>query len=527
MATESAERSRFELLVGSFCSMRMWGFSLNRAWVYLMFLGLGASIITAGGEMISSAVYLTSSLSLIVVLFLGVPFRRRMERWLAMPAVRWLSVGLMAVGTLCATLLTSADISPFVLAIIGGVFTGVGSALLDLCYGELYRNCSTEETRMELPLSAAIAAAIFMLISYEDSATIAILITSLLPLFSGIILSTQSFVWEKGLATMVSVSLKPSRMLIARVGLCAAGVGIADGINREVFMAGSGLAMQDFYLSSMLPGAVLTALIIMGFVMIFRERRTSVLFKIIVFMIVGSIILAPALSAGNQAKLGALVALLGYNTFNIFIWTLLADLAYNLRLSGPATFGIGWGMLTVGHTAGQYIASIMQAAHAVKISTQPMISGFCALLALGACLFVLQDEDFSASVHLDEMVDTVGRGLVDAEEADHAAAVAAAEAAAAAAEAAAVVAANATAEADVRRPFFEACMELAKSSGLTPREAEVLALFARGRTAARIQEELYLSKGTVTSHLQHIYRKTGVHSKQELLDALEEIMGRA
>lgn len=72
-----------------------------------------------------------------------------------------------------------------------------------------------------------------------------------------------------------------------------------------------------------------------------------------------------------------------------------------------------------------------------------------------------------------------------------------------------------------RAPFKERCAKLARDCGLTPRETEILILFAKGRSAVRIQEELVISRGTVTTHLQHIYRKADVHSKQELLDAIE------
>ena len=51
--------------------------------------------------------------------------------------------------------------------------------------------------------------------------------------------------------------------------------------------------------------------------------------------------------------------------------------------------------------------------------------------------------------------------------------------------------------------------------------AVLMVLLAKGRTRARIQEELYLSSGTVATHARHIYQKVGVHSKQELLDVIE------
>jgi DNA-binding CsgD family transcriptional regulator len=44
----------------------------------------------------------------------------------------------------------------------------------------------------------------------------------------------------------------------------------------------------------------------------------------------------------------------------------------------------------------------------------------------------------------------------------------------------------------------------------------------KGRSLTRIQDELYMSKGTVNTHLHHIYRKLGIHTKQELLDLVEK-----
>jgi DNA-binding CsgD family transcriptional regulator/tetratricopeptide (TPR) repeat protein len=49
--------------------------------------------------------------------------------------------------------------------------------------------------------------------------------------------------------------------------------------------------------------------------------------------------------------------------------------------------------------------------------------------------------------------------------------------------------------------------------GLTPREAEVLALVAAGRTNRQIGEELYVSDKTASVHVSNILRKLGVNSR--------------
>lgn len=62
------------------------------------------------------------------------------------------------------------------------------------------------------------------------------------------------------------------------------------------------------------------------------------------------------------------------------------------------------------------------------------------------------------------------------------------------------------------------CCELAADYGLTPREAEILALMALGRSAKYISEELLVSYNTTRTHVRHIYEKLNIHSKQELID---------
>ena len=52
---------------------------------------------------------------------------------------------------------------------------------------------------------------------------------------------------------------------------------------------------------------------------------------------------------------------------------------------------------------------------------------------------------------------------------------------------------------------------------LTPREREVLALVMHGMTSRAIAEQLVLSVRTVDSHLGHLYRKTGVRNRAELI----------
>ena len=62
--------------------------------------------------------------------------------------------------------------------------------------------------------------------------------------------------------------------------------------------------------------------------------------------------------------------------------------------------------------------------------------------------------------------------------------------------------------------------EMAAACRLSPREVEVLALLAAGKTGRQVQQELFIAEGTFKAHTRHIYEKAGVNSRKELFEML-------
>jgi DNA-binding CsgD family transcriptional regulator len=74
---------------------------------------------------------------------------------------------------------------------------------------------------------------------------------------------------------------------------------------------------------------------------------------------------------------------------------------------------------------------------------------------------------------------------------------------------------------DSKERFFE----LAQNKlNLSDREMEIAYLKMRGNTNRKIAELLFLSAGTVNAYQSRIYRKIGVHSRQEFIDAVSSMM---
>ncbi|MDO5043489.1 MAG: helix-turn-helix transcriptional regulator [Slackia sp.] len=83
-----------------------------------------------------------------------------------------------------------------------------------------------------------------------------------------------------------------------------------------------------------------------------------------------------------------------------------------------------------------------------------------------------------------------------------------------------VQASNFSAEAGASLSLEERLAELELVEQLSQREREVTGLLLHGNTVPAIARKLFISENTVRGHTKNIYRKLGVHSKQELIDLL-------
>lgn len=77
------------------------------------------------------------------------------------------------------------------------------------------------------------------------------------------------------------------------------------------------------------------------------------------------------------------------------------------------------------------------------------------------------------------------------------------------------------AEGDTRATMRAKIDRVAASCGLGEREKEVLALLLQGRSASEVARIMVVANGTAKSHIRHVYKKLGIHSRDELFEKFE------
>ncbi|OUO92146.1 helix-turn-helix transcriptional regulator [Gordonibacter sp. An230] len=468
----------------SLLNLRMLGFAMARAWVYLMFLGTAASSMTWNGQTVPGIAYLGSTVMLCATLLASAVLHERFAALIGKPSFRALGPVLVASGTLALASATLPGAPEVALCLAGALLTGGGSGIIDLGYGELYRNVDPRCTSFEAPLAFFIAAALFPLVLGLPS-VLACIVCALLPAVSGWILFVKMKAWSPSREPAV----KPFEIHLGsfawKIGVCACLIGLADGVVRAVFMTSIGASAESFYRFPLLWSSLLTMAIIYGCVLFSRETGLRPVYRSVMLVMAVFFMLLPVFTGYSEIE--STIALTGYGTFNVLIWILLADISFTYRLSSHMVFGIGWGMVTLGVLLGSAAGQAVCALAPFQPQTLSLIALLATLAILISYMFVFSESDLIALAKGDE------------EKAD-------------AAE-------------PKRQRFQDRCKEVADEYGLSPKETEIMVLFAKGRSSTRIQEELYLSRGTVTTHLRHIYQKMDVHSKQEFLDVIEGRQG--
>ena len=234
--------------------------------------------------------------------------------------------------------------------------------------------------------------------------------------------------------------------------------------------------------------SLIPLVVVLAFALLPSMPKADVLYQTAALFVVAGMGVALAVSGGGQVLFdGVFVAGLlyaGSECFEVLMWFSLASIGAR-NLSG-ALVVVAWGRAasSAGLLIGALAGHAMNAAGGSSFVSVGLAVMLVAFVAVN--LTVLKEFSFQKTIDGVTPLEDVGlkRG-------------------------------------DMPIDVMRGCDAIVEKKGLTPRESEIVRLLARGRNAPYIQEKLVLSRNTVKTHVANIYAKVGVHSQQELIDAVE------
>lgn len=443
------------------------GLGLCRAWSVAMFSGAYPNGF-AGAFMLFAASTAVGGLVLAALAPRVSPLYKNKHLLLA-------AALLMGLGTAGFGLFSFAIPNQAILAVMT-VGAGLGGAVLQLAWCE----CLGCFNPMRVCLYHAGAIGL--------GAVLAILIYGLVPLWVAVvsvILPLVSLLWchegiqladERDLPTgrkdsdAVTFPWKP----VALMAVCA----FASGFN-NMDMQGDGMN-----LIGSLGELCVMAAVVLGVLADRRRFNFASLFKFAMPLTVISLMLVvPAL--GSMALISAFCYSGGDAALSVLVMVIMCSLVYRFGVNAVRLNGIERGVRYLCLAGGWMLRELV--AGALTAEALAVVQVVVLALVVVAFVAIFYTEDSLASLW-----------------------------------GAAVKTAEVTPEAEMRAARAIAAGRLAKEYGLTPREGEVLQLLAQGTSLLDIEKSLFIAQGTLRAHINHIYTKMDIHSRDELRGLIEK-----
>lgn len=398
------------------------------------------------------------------------------------------------------------------------VLSGFGTAGLLLLWAEAYRDIPpTFAKQRTIPASVATGVLYYLLICMLPQ-LFGIIVTMLLPVISVVFLHLTHRM-NHGRNTIENNAAKPDMNTHCRKGNDRAEhpVSIIRGslsLRFAVFIAIYCLApgfMRSY--TSALPFAttvgvgeamfsgvaVVLMTLAVASIVLFGETKIDLAYKFVVPLMAAGLLLLPFLSAG-QETLAAVVIMSGYILLEIYVWASLADSAANVSAPTALVFGLGKSCMNAGLLAGTFLGLNFGS------SSSMLLVG---VLVFIVYLFIVLENVLSPGIGI-----TLSLGQQsEPEQSDHT-------------PESRKVTIEEAAKLNLSEMFNavlnERCSAIAARYGLSNRETEVLEQLARGRSLQAIANDLHVAYSTIKTHTDHIYAKTNVHSRQDLISLLED-----
>lgn len=427
----------------------------------------------------------------------------------------------IAHGPLAIVMAIIASVSTFIVATGYGIGslaydvamagTGLGTAFVCLRVGLVTSRLSGTEACITISSAALLSFLIYFAVKGAPG-DISIVLVSLLP-FASVFCSfcVPDEVSESDpLEEAISIDKLP-RGFFVRLVLAVCAFALAAGVSKGIGMivvSGASTPIECIISIVCIAGFIL------GLCLLLRTRNFNVssLYLPIGLLMAFAMLVTPVLGSPDIVQ-SAITGVL-YNIFVIVVWCLLVDLAGRTTLAPTRVFGFGRGASALGTTVGVVVVML----------NQGLFSGdsvyYVAYLAVMSVLLVLAFTLALSTGTIERALDV----MLAKQEQQAVERLSQRSAEGQAASVPAVGEERTGAPEEAPGALFDrACTTLASEAKLTARETEVLALLARGRTIGYVADELVIAPNTAKGYVKNVYAKLGIHSRQELIDAVEEL----
>lgn len=483
---ETTGKTTHEFLLSGASARRVAGMAAGALWVLMLFYSI--SIYRSAAAMRSS-LYLNLFIAAIAVaLTLAVlSLMRKRSAFAGVGPIALCSM-LMGVGALFNSLSDAGTPVGMLLLGLGAVLSGASSAVILLEWIDVLRAVGSKTALVEMSFAGCIA---FVAGLATSSATwnIACVLSVVLPCVCGYLLYRCSS--EAVRPEMVSAPEPISastRRLFVKIAAGSLLVGMLQGFF-DLIMGYEAYSVFDIYGVYLLAGGFFALLVLCGAAIFFPRDGVFNAYRLSMFLLCLGCLLGPFVDDGTTYYSGAVI-FGGYACFGVALCIVCIEASTSFRMSCVRIAGFALAALFTGQVAGLALGFVVQDSYADMNLASVTLLAVSLLFVSHA--FVLTELDL-VRVGIGEVGSRMG--AVDSGEGSH------------------------------ESEPCDSCEIIIEKYGLTPRESDVLPLLLQGRTISRIQEALYISAGTVSTHIRHIYQKTGVSDRQGLIDLVEAETG--
>ncbi|MEC4184152.1 helix-turn-helix transcriptional regulator [Adlercreutzia sp. R21] len=452
------------------------GLGVHWAWAYLAFFS--SKIFFLAGEGSLPRLAWIASMVMAALLF-GVcaGLRTRLVGIVTQGRFYILAGALLSGGTLLMAVCPLALVSPDIIVLVAALFCGLGSTFMQLQWGVRLAQLENRQITATALLAFLFAIVVYLVVALGLVSTLAVVVVVLVPLASPLLL------YNAGPFEMAGAQASVARL---RPGLL---VGIflfqfVSTLIRSLFVDAQDSSfdsIQALWLA--VAGGALVILLVAFAIAKRLPSAVMAYFGVLPFMTAGLSVLAVS-GFEEGGKLANCFVFVGHVVFSVFIWI---SLARHSRADLPSligVFAIGLAMTAAGSGLGGIFGSVVGEGLAGQQSGTIWTVTSCVLLMVLVVVvpftFPLGKEGASTSNRRND-TEKKGRGAHD-----------------------------------------DVVSQLATEHFLTERETDVLGLLAQGYSSKKIQQTLTIAQGTVNSHVRNIYQKLGVHSRDELIELIED-----